>query len=67
MGFEWDVNIAMEVEREEGFKEGREESREEIARNALSEGLSVETVQKITGLDLETIKRLQEAVTTEGN
>ena len=68
LGFEWDMNIAMEVEREEGFEkgleegreEGREESREQIARNALAEGFSMETVQKITGLDMETIRKLQE-------
>jgi len=49
--------------REEGLVEGREEGlvegREEIARNALAEGLSVEFVQKITGLDMDTIKNLQ--------
>ena len=28
------------------------------ARNALAEGFSIETIQKITGLDLETIKNL---------
>jgi hypothetical protein len=31
---------------------------EEIARNALTEGLSIEFVQKITGLDLDTINNL---------
>ena len=51
LGSEWDMNIALEVEREE--------TREEVARNALAEGLSIEIVQKITGLDLETIKNLQ--------
>jgi hypothetical protein len=68
LGFEWDMNIALEVEREESYEkgriegreEGREDEREEIARNALAEGASVEFVQKITGLDLETIKNLQE-------
>jgi len=38
--------------------EGKAESREEIARNALAEGLSPEFVQKITGLDIETITNL---------
>ena len=46
--------------REKGLEEGREEGREEkaesIARNALAEGVSIELVQKITGLDLETIE-----------
>jgi len=44
--------------RLEGQLEGRMASREEIARNALAEGASIEFVQKITGLDMETIKRL---------
>ena len=41
-----------------GRKEGREESNLELARNALAEGLSAEMIHKITGLDLETIKKL---------
>jgi predicted transposase YdaD len=39
-------------------KEGREERAEEITKNALKEDLPVEVIQKITGLDMETIKRL---------
>jgi len=35
-----------------------ERGREEIARKALAEGLSIEIVQKITGLDMDTIKKL---------
>jgi hypothetical protein len=34
---------------------------EETARNALAEGASIEFVQKITGLDMDTIKSLQAA------
>ncbi|MDR0655202.1 MAG: Rpn family recombination-promoting nuclease/putative transposase [Treponema sp.] len=52
---EWKLEDALVVEREEG----REEGREETARNALAEGLPVEIIQKITGLDFETIKSLQ--------
>jgi len=44
---------------EDGIEKGIEKSREEIARNALAEGLSIEFVQKITGLDMSTIKSLQ--------
>jgi hypothetical protein len=55
-GDEWDLNIALEVEREEA----QESERKEIARKALAEGLSIETVQKITGFDDTTIKKLQE-------
>jgi hypothetical protein len=49
-----DATIRLVVEREEG----REEEREGVARSALAEGASLEFIQKITGLDLETIKRL---------
>jgi hypothetical protein len=52
---EWKLEDALVVEREEG----REEGREETARNALAEGLPVEIIQKITGLDLEAIRSLQ--------
>jgi hypothetical protein len=59
---EWNWDDAFAVQRaeglEEGLEKGREERQKEIARNALAEGLSPELVQKITGLDLETIGRL---------
>jgi hypothetical protein len=41
------------------FEEGREEGLEAVARNALAEGFSIESVQKITGLDMEVIKKLE--------
>jgi len=37
---------------------GEARGREQTARNALAEGASVEFVQRITGLDMETIQRL---------
>jgi predicted transposase YdaD len=43
------------IEREEG----REERDLEVAKNALTAGLPVEIIQKITGLGIETIKSLQ--------
>ena len=46
--------------RVEGRVEGREENREETARKALSEGISIELIHKITGLDIDKIKTLQE-------
>jgi predicted transposase YdaD len=52
---EWNWDDAKEVWREEA----REEEKEEIARNALAEGLSIELVTKITGLDMETITGLE--------
>ena len=51
---EWNTEDAIAFAREEG----REEGREEIARSALAEGATLEFVQKITGLDLEAIQRL---------
>jgi predicted transposase YdaD len=51
---EWDLDTALKVEREEG----REEGREGDARNAIALGLSIDMVQKITGLDTKTIQEL---------
>jgi len=39
-------------------QEGREEGREEVARNALSKGIPLDLIQDITGLDAETIREL---------
>jgi predicted transposase/invertase (TIGR01784 family) len=52
--------------RQEGIKEGIKEGMEkghaekaiEVARNALAQGASIDFVNKITGLDIETIKQL---------
>ena len=52
---EWNLDDAKVAWREEA----REETQEEIARNALAEGASVEFVQKITGLDMETILEMR--------
>jgi predicted transposase/invertase (TIGR01784 family) len=49
---EWNLEDALEVEREEG----REEGLEEAARNALAKGLPLDMIGEITGLDMETIK-----------
>ncbi|MCL2231594.1 MAG: Rpn family recombination-promoting nuclease/putative transposase [Treponema sp.] len=57
---------ALRYAREKGREEGREKGREEgmgegmlaVARNALSQGLSIEVIQSITGLDMETIKSM---------
>jgi len=51
---EWNWDDAKQVWHDEG----REERQEEIARNALAEGATVEFVSKITGLDLETIQNI---------
>jgi len=44
--------------QEEVREEGREERDKEIARNALAEGYPLEAIQRITGLDMETLKSL---------
>jgi predicted transposase YdaD len=51
---EWNTEDAKVVWREEA----QEEKAMEIARNALVEGLSIEVIHNITGLDIEAIKRL---------
>jgi len=52
------LNYAKDEGRQEGREEGQEAATLEIARNALAESATPEFVQKITGLDLETIKQL---------
>jgi len=59
---EWNLDYAIAVAREEGQEEGMEKGRAteklEIARNILAEGVTPEFIQKVTGLDIETIKNL---------
>ena len=43
---------------QQGIALGTGQTREDIARKALKEGVSVEIIQKITGLDTETLKNL---------
>jgi predicted transposase YdaD len=61
-GANWRAEIKAEGEamgeargRTEGKAMGREEGRAEVARNALAQGATPEFVQKITGLDMQTI------------
>ena len=56
---EWNMDDALAVRYEEGLGRGREEGREQTARNALSKGLPLEVVHEITGLDIEVIKGLR--------
>ena len=42
----------------EGHAEGRDAEKLEIAKNALAEGIPPETIQKITGLDIQDIMSL---------
>jgi hypothetical protein len=55
---EWNWDTALKVRGEEEREEGRKEGREEVAKKALNEGLPIEMVQKLTGLNAETIKTL---------
>jgi hypothetical protein len=55
---EWNWDDYVAVQREEALEEGLEKGREETARNALAEGLPIEIIRKITGLDTETIQGL---------
>ena len=56
---EWKMEDALAVRYEEGREEGREDKQEEIARNALAMDLSIDKIQKLTGLGIETINRLR--------
>jgi predicted transposase YdaD len=51
---EWNWDDALAVR----FEEGREEGREEIARNALAKGLPPDIIREITGLDIEAIRNI---------
>ena len=73
---EWDMQTALEVEREEGFEKGVEKGIEKgiekgmekgmvrgvetVAVNALAKGLSFELIRELTGLDTETITGLSQ-------
>ncbi|MCL2601819.1 MAG: Rpn family recombination-promoting nuclease/putative transposase [Treponema sp.] len=56
---EWSLDDAIAVSREEGREEGREDGLEISARNALAKGYPLEVIHDITGLNIETIERLQ--------
>jgi hypothetical protein len=57
--YEDGMEKGMEKGREEGREEGDARGREEVARNALAQGASLEFIQKITGLDIQTITDFQ--------
>ena len=58
-GMEQGIEKGMEQGIEKGMEQGIEKGIEKTARNALANGLSLELIQTITGLDMETIKHLQ--------
>jgi len=49
----WDDRQALRLD------EGKMDSKRAIAQNALMEGLPIDVVQRITGLDMETVKSIQ--------
>ncbi|MDR2701076.1 MAG: hypothetical protein LBB72_01435, partial [Spirochaetaceae bacterium] len=59
---EWNWDDALAVRYEEGIEKGLEKGMEKglavAAQKAIGKGLSVEMIHDITGLDLETIQRL---------
>jgi len=52
---EWNMEDAIAYNREEAWEEGRAQT----AQAALAEGLPVEVIQKITGLDFDAIRDIQ--------
>jgi predicted transposase YdaD len=64
-GLEEGLEQGREQGREQGLEQGREQGLEQgimtVARNALAQGFPVETVQKITGLDMEVIETMNTA------
>jgi predicted transposase YdaD len=59
---EWNWDDALAVRYREGREGGREEGIEEVARNALMNGFSIDQIQVITGLDADTIRNLETGV-----
>jgi len=55
---EWNTEDAIAYARQEGVEDGKAEEKFSIARNLLTENMTPEFVQKVTGLDAETIQRL---------
>ena len=57
---EWNMEDAVDYARnegrEEGWQDGKADEKIAIARNALAKGFTPESVQEITGLDMETIQ-----------
>ena len=56
---EWNWDDALAVRFEEGMEKGMEKGLESVARNALAQGLPVDVIQTITGLDKNAIVNIQ--------
>ena len=55
---EWNWDDALDVRYEEGREEGMEQGMVITARNALAKGIPIETVQEITGLGIDAIRKI---------
>ena len=58
MGFVWDMDIALEVEREEAY----EKCQKDVARNMLKKGFSFEQTAELSGLDIERVRDLLSSI-----
>jgi hypothetical protein len=60
---EWKLEDVMAIRYKDGLEIGREEGREEglmeVAKKALANGVTIEVIHGITGLDMEIIKSLE--------
>ena len=54
-----DIKNVVDTSKQEGREEGREERNIEIIKKGLKEGLSIEILVKLTGLNIEDIKEIQ--------
>jgi len=52
------INTATEKGFEKGFEQGIERTQIQIAKNMLDEGMPIENIHKVTGLDIEAIQTL---------
>jgi len=55
----YDYKMDIAVKKEEAYQDGLQDKAEEVAKNAIAQGLSPEMVQKITGLSSEQVAELQ--------
>lgn len=55
----YDYKMDIAVKKEEAYQDGQQDKAEEVAKNAIAQGLSPEMVQKITGLSSEQVAELQ--------
>ena len=58
LDFQWDLDEAKIAWQKQGENKGRAEERVSIALNMISEGFSLEQIQKLTKLSIEKIKEL---------